>query len=82
LHNLKRLTQGNNVITTQQEESRARIPGDAEDRIKLKNFLVNCIHPFEPPENILYNIYTGEGCTEKANVIHSYEIGTKMMLLR
>ena len=49
-----------------------------EERSEL--FLVNCIHPFEAPENVLYNIYTGETCTEKANIIRSYEIGTEMML--
>ena len=82
LHNLERFTQEerDDVITTHKEESRARIVGDAEDRRKLRNFLVNCIHPFEAPENVLYNIYTGETCTEKANVIRSYEIGTEMML--
>ena len=65
LHNLERFTQeeSNNVITTHKEESRARIVGDAEDRRKLRILLVNCIHPFEAPENILYNIYTGDTCT-------------------
>ena len=42
--------------------------------------MVNCIHPFEAPENVLCNIYTGETSTEKANVIRSYEIDTEMML--
>ena len=82
MHNIERFTQeeSNNVTTTHTEESRSRIVGDAEDRRKLRIFLVNCIHPFEAPENVLYNIYTGETCTEKANVIRSYEIRTEMML--
>ena len=82
LRNLERFTQEerDDVITTHKEESRARIVGDAADRRKLRNFLVNCIHPFEAPENVLYNIYTGETCTEIANVTRSYEIGTEMML--
>ena len=65
LRNLERFTQEerDDVITTHKEESRARIVGDAADRRTLRIFLVNCSHPFEAPENVLYNIYTGETCT-------------------
>ena len=67
---------------THKHEGESRITSDELDRIKLRTFLSNCIHPLDidsHTENILCNIYTGEIAGKEVNVHTSVSVGIKMM---
>ena len=71
------------VKSSHKEESDTRITNDLKDRIKLRDALQLCAHPFDPIEsngqNLLINIYTGEIAPEECNVQRSLEIGSKQL---
>ena len=70
------------VKSYHKEESNTRITNDLKDRIKLRDALQLCAHPFDPEsnrQNLLINIYTGEIAPEECNVQRSLEIGSKQL---
>ena len=81
LHEM-RPTFSENEATHHKEESQGRIKCDAEDRIKIRKFLKNCIYPFEFNEkssSLFFNIYTGETVGVKCNVKKSVDVGVQQM---
>ena len=46
----------------------------------MRKFLINCIHPLENTVKVLYNIYTGEACSEKTIVNQPTKISKKLMI--
>ena len=66
--------------TVHKEESSTRIRNDLKDRVKLRDSLQLCAHPFDSTTNdkkLLINIYTGEVAPGECNVQNSLEIATK-----
>ena len=79
-HSLAKFTeQDEKVITTDKEETRARLFSDRDDGAKPQKLISTCIQPFDTSVKGLCNIYTGEIYLEKTNANKSYEIGSEFM---
>ena len=74
--------ESNSEQITHKMENESRIKSDEADRLKLRTFLSNCIHPLNiesHTENLLCNIWTGEIAGKEVNVHNSVSLGIKMM---
>ena len=75
-------TQEKSTETFHKEEMRSRMLSDAKDRDKLRNKIVESIHPLDskhhPAEGIL-NIVNGRISHDEVNVDTTLQIGEKLM---